>query len=435
MAGQRLGENALSFRILCLLVATLLAILPLAHVTGLRNTLFGFIAGLAVVHYRTGLWKANPMVRPWMLWLAFAGASIAWSTLPRISFQSFRTDLLYPFVLFVVSFLMVRSSGGRAALAAGAFAGTLMSLATVAGVLISSPEPKADAPGPGILGWLAWKAGDTVDLSTFVAFVAVPLFLILLTSRRTSFRIAAGIWLLIFAGLGIVSESRAVVVSLFTSLACFVIVLGLLRGNLRWRSVALLLGVGLVVSAASVEVISRLRLHGLQPIDRSAAIEMLATDSRPAIWAAYLELAKKHPWFGIGYGRSVPSKTYRLDGNSDIQQIDVHAATHAHNVLLGLVLEVGVFGLAIWLWLHIMLLKFAVQQGRRRGDFEKAWAAAAVALVLAMLVKNFTNDLMVFGNALLFWSLLGAILGLIWWGNEDSAAPMARRGPIRSAAH
>jgi O-antigen ligase len=310
-----------------------------------------------------------------------------------------------------------------------------MSLATVAGVLISSPEPKADAPGPGILGWLAWKAGDTVDLSTFVAFVAVPLFLILLTSRRTSFRIAAGIWLLIFAGLGIVSESRAVVVSLFTSLSCFVIVLGLLRGNLRWRSVALLLGVGLVVSAASVEVISRLRLHGLQPIDRSAAIEMLATDSRPAIWAAYLELAKKHPWFGIGYGRSVPSKTYRLDGNSDIQQIDVHAATHAHNVLLGLVLEVGVFGLAIWLWLHIMLLKFAVQQGRRRGDFEKAWAAAAVALALAMLVKNFTNDLMVFGNALLFWSLLGAILGLIWWGDEDSAAPMVRRGPIRSAAH
>jgi O-antigen ligase len=293
-------------------------------------------------------------------------------------------------------------------------------------VLVAPPEAKADAPGPGILGWLAWKAGDTVDLSTFIAFVAVPLFLLLLTSRNTSLRIAAGIWLIAFAGLGIVSESRTLVVSLFMSLACFVIVLGLLRGKLRWRSVALVLGIGLVVSAVSVEVISRLRLPGPQPIDRSAAMDMLAIDSRPAIWSAYLELARKHPWFGIGFGRSLPSKTYRLDGNSDIRHIDVHAQTHAHNVLLGLVLEVGVVGLAIWVWLHVTLLRFALQQGRQRGDFEKAWAAAAVALVLAMLVKNSTNDLMVFGNALLFWSLLGAMLGLVWWGDKDN--PAARRG-------
>jgi O-antigen ligase len=427
-AEQRLGESALSFRVLCVLVAILLAILPLAHVTGMRNTLVGFIAGFAVLHYRTALWKENPTLWPWLPWLGFAAMSIAWSTLPRVSFQSFRTDLLYPFVLFIASFLMVRSSGGRTALAAGAIAGTLMSLATVVAVLVDPPEPKADAPGSGVLGWLAWKAGDAVDLSTFIAFVAVPLFLLLLTSRKTFLRIGAGMWLIVFAGLGIVSESRTLVVSLFMSLACFVIVLGLLRGKLRWRSVALALGIGLLVSAASVEVISRLRLPGPQPLGRSAAMDMLATDSRPAIWSAYLELARKHPWFGIGFGRSVPSKTYRLDGNSDLRHIDMHAPTHAHNVLLGLVLGVGVVGLAIWVWLHVTLLRFALQQGRRRGDFEKAWAAAAVALVLAMLVKNSTDDLMVFGNALLFWSLLGAMLGLVWWGDEGGANPAARRG-------
>ena len=31
-----------------------------------------------------------------------------------------------------------------------------------------------------------------------------------------------------------------------------------------------------------------------------------------------------------------------------------------------------------------------------------------------MLVKNSTNDLIVFGNALLFWALLGTMLGLVW---------------------
>jgi len=30
------------------------------------------------------------------------------------------------------------------------------------------------------------------------------------------------------------------------------------------------------------------------------------------------------------------------------------------------------------------------------------------------LVKNSTNDLAVYGNAILFWALMGTILGLIW---------------------
>jgi hypothetical protein len=70
----------------------------------------------------------------------------------------------------------------------------------------------------------------------------------------------------------------------------------------------------------------------------------------------------------------------------------------------------------VWLNLHIALLRLAIQRALPRGNREKAWAAAVVALVLSMLVKNSTNEVMVFGNALLFWSLLGAMLGLVWWG-------------------
>ena len=33
-----------------------------------------------------------------------------------------------------------------------------------------------------------------------------------------------------------------------------------------------------------------------------------------------------------------------------------------------------------------------------------------------MLVKNSTNDLIVYGNAILFWALMGTMLGLIWCG-------------------
>jgi len=110
----------------------------------------------------------------------------------------------------------------------------------------------------------------------------------------------------------------------------------------------------------------------------------------------------------------VPSRVYHLQDDGDLRQIDVHAPTHAHNVFLDLVLQIGLVGLAIWIWLHVEILRLTLKRARQGGDREKAWAAAAVALVLAMLVKNSTNDLIVYGNAILFWALLGTMLGLVW---------------------
>jgi len=44
---ERIDPRGIAFSALCWFVGTLLAILPLAHVTGLRNTLVGLIAGTA----------------------------------------------------------------------------------------------------------------------------------------------------------------------------------------------------------------------------------------------------------------------------------------------------------------------------------------------------------------------------------------------------
>jgi hypothetical protein len=87
-------------------------------------------------------------------------------------------------------------------------------------------------------------------------------------------------------------------------------------------------------------------------------------------------------------------------------------------------LQVGLIGLSLWLWLHVEILRLGWQRARGAGDREKAWAAAAVALALAMLVKNSTNDLIVYGNAILFWALMGTMLGLIWCGARPREAPL-----------
>jgi O-antigen ligase len=428
---QSIAHDPLALRALCLFFGVLLAILPLAHVTALRHVLLGLIAGLALLHFRLAPWKNIPGLVPWLVWLGFAAASIGWSALPDASFQSFRSDQFYPFAIFLVSFLIVRFLGGRLAVAIGTAAGTLLCLATMFAAAMLGVDPDATAPDPGLMGWLAWKGGNVPDSSTYVAFIAVPLFLILVTSRHAWRRSVAAVLLLLFAAIGFLSESRTLVATLFVSFVGFLIALGILRGRLHWKSVLMVIAIGLTVSAACIEIISRARFPSLPPGSRSAAVEMIMADPRPAIWAAYVELARKRPWLGIGLGRTVPSRAYRLHDDVDLRRIDSQAASHAHNVILDLVLQVGAIGLGLWLWLHLEILRLAWQRAREGGDREKAWAAAAVALVLAMLVKNSTNDLIVYGNAILFWALLGTMLGLIWCGvrTADEAVLSAETVP------
>ena len=69
---QRLGEDGYSFRTLCVLMTILIAILPLAHVTGMRNALVGIAAIAALLHYRAALWRDNPALVPCLVWLGFA---------------------------------------------------------------------------------------------------------------------------------------------------------------------------------------------------------------------------------------------------------------------------------------------------------------------------------------------------------------------------
>lgn len=411
-----------TLRLLCVAFGVLLAILPLAHVTALRNSLVGIVAAAALIQFRLAPWKAVPGFAQWLVWLSFAAISIAWSALPDVSFQSFRSDQFYPFMIFMVSFVIVEALGGRLAFAFGATAGTLLCVVTMSAAVILGTDP--DAPvQPGVLGWLAWKAGAAPDSNTYIAFIAVPLYRVVVRSRAGWPRWIAACCVAVFAALGFLSESRTLIATLFVSLIGFLMAFGILRGTLRWKSVLTIALAGLLISAASIEVISRARLAEPRPVDRSVALEMIEGDSRPAIWAAYSEFVRAQPWLGTGLGRSVPPRAYHIDEDSKLLKIDPQAGAHGHNLILDLLLEVGIVGLALWLWLHYEIVRLAWQRARRGGDREKAWAAAAVALVLALLVKNSTNDLDVYGNAILFWTLMGAIMGLIWRQPEAAIQP------------
>jgi len=85
-------------------------------------------------------------------------------------------------------------------------------------------------------------------------------------------------------------------------------------------------------------------------------------DERKLIWLASFAMFREHPWFGIGLGRfDAHYLTYqsKVLAELDTPLPEQIAANSAHNLLLQLMAEAGVFGMAFWLMVTVVLLKLS----------------------------------------------------------------------------
>jgi hypothetical protein len=146
---------------------------------------------------------------------------------------------------------------------------------------------------------------------------------------------------------------------------------------------ALAAGAALAAIAAAV-VLSSADLRG-----HAAGIVALEGENarRLAIFRANLDIVHEHPVFGLGFGRyERAARTY----------YDAHPLadrrSHAHNNVLQIAAEAGLFGLAAFAYLWAVVLRVGWGAIRRAATAEH-WAAAAGAYagVVAFLVGGLTQ--------------------------------------------
>jgi O-antigen ligase len=144
------------------------------------------------------------------------------------------------------------------------------------------------------------------------------------------------------------------------------------------------------------------RLRVISGVNRA-----MTSDARPRIWAFYLSQVRTHPWLGVGFGKPLPSLAYAKLIPDDLVKLDGNVRTHAHNIFLNTLLQVGVIGLLIELSLFGCL---AFQFFAIRHVYPHLFRSG-IALVAGMLAKNLTDDFMWQSTMLMFWSYCGWLLG------------------------
>jgi O-antigen ligase len=406
-----------------------MAVLPLGHVTGLRNflavvTVVATLALLGVAH-----WKKLPAGVPILFYVVWASLSVLWSADPQLSFSKLRSDLFIPLLAYGGAYSLTCSERSPKWVLSGLAIGLLL-LAAISGfdllplsplddwivedqfLTISRPLPEW-YPGVGdasmyailclgpLLSWTFWKGRNRRLRS--VLFVSALVLVVIISKNRNTFAVLPIALISFFLCLPWRDRARSAVDP------SAVLIRSRLKQAVWLVAIATILFVPLGIELASRERLIQLT-HQSPPWGR-AALTLAQTDARPQMWGEYLRLGMEHPFIGVGYGRTVPALAYGTRENAVLAGRERAAISHAHNLFLNDWLQLGLVGLALYLIVFVELVRSAK---RKANESEVAAIAFAgiVATLVTTLVRNLSDDFLIYAMAIAFWACLGALYGM-----------------------
>jgi O-antigen ligase len=396
--------------------AFFLFILPLNHTNALRLTAL-FLSGAVALHYAL----RHPVPRfpakaALALWAGLALLSVSWSADPAFSLGEFKTEIIYGMIAFASLFVLIRDRvRWQIAL--------LSALLGVALTLLIALAHYGSAGLAASYDW-DWQHG-AISYSTYLATISPLLIYSLLYPWRMKW--ARPLLLVLacaFLFVGYKTGNRMLWLSVAGSGLLFIALAWMkMRGSRGARTVAVAALAGIALAALMFILVAQQRV--INPLQSQAAaggpmahVESTFTRSeRYEIWRYWLGHIRENPWTGVGFGRDLPHMVYEKPA----EWFDLMFA-HAHNLFLDYALQLGIPGVVALLILLGALGREFIRLYRQQ--HHEAWmiGGCGLALLLAMVSKNMTDDLFWRTDALLFWALKGALLG---YGARLGTAPPA----------
>ena len=407
-----------------------MTLLPIGHITGLRNTVSTVVVLATLIWLGRDFWRGLPARWLGVALLGWCAASISWSIVAEVSFGKWRTDLLLPLLAYAAAFGYVRRTGRIDVIIGGTITGigclALLSLPALLpsdlALLLTRWLPVESFPNIAnpLPIWYPGVGDASMAASLASASIVFAKRLLPTVPLKLLQGLSIVVWIFVLI-IVIASNNRNAAIAI-PAVVLFSVWLDRRRRissdddrmeRISWRRIALvcLVTIGLVGFMAMLEVGSRQRLQVIGvPIaaDQSALVTLTERDTRPMIWAYYEKLAMRAPIIGVGFGRTVPGLTYHTQDDRQLARVEFNAYIHAHNLFLNWWLQTGVVGVL----LLVTFVGAIVIRVRRAGNVHDTQARVAtitvVAIVLVMLIRNMTDDFLVFGMATMFWVLVGA---------------------------
>ena len=335
-----------------------------------------------------------PIWWAWLLFAAWAAASIGWSVEPARSQKEWQNEVVYTALALFTCYIGAQAKpAARAFIAALAIGGTLACASALWAFLRGMPlEWNA--------GWHGGPGDHTAALLTLMPCALAVLWYGRQADWPRASRWTIALLLAVFLASALATQNRTVWLGFALEIGVFAVALTLRRAGNRRAQLSIALGGVVAVAAMSTVVL-------LVQADReTTGAYTMRADPRFSIWSKATQHIEQRPLTGYGFGRGLLRDRLPGEANHEL-------AWHTHNLFLDLTLQTGLIGLVLF----VVLLGATLRQGLRfAGDSSAAAAACGMALIAVlagMLTRNMTDMLFVRQNALLFWGVTGVLLA---WG-------------------
>lgn len=410
LVGVELNSTVLS--VAKWLAVAFLASVLFSHTNALRFLLLASgtcAVGVAAFRMRAGKRSGGPDLVPpaifaFLLWMAWAGASLFWSLEPELSQKEYINELVYTLVAFWFCHAAGQVPGAARALGYGLGGGTA-AVSLVAGYDYFIDRAHYDV---GL-------HGGSGNLSSALITLVPCLLLVCWLSKVKAVSVRAGALAWICVALAVLGAYTTLNRTIWIALIMQIFLGGAL---ILWRShqgVALdkrrLIGVAAVaaliavVAAVTVAQVQRERRELLRQDPGKEAVVEPQNDPRLRIWPFAVEIVRERPWTGMGYGRGIARKV--LHDKFPERQI-----WHAHNLVLETAIQLGIPGATLLLALIGLTAVYGFRYARGGDSVRAACGIAVLCVVMGMLLRNMTDVLWVRQNSLLYWGVIGMLFGI-----------------------
>ena len=149
--------------------------------------------------------------------------------------------------------------------------------------------------------------------------------------------------------------------------------------------------------------------------------------ARPAMWQGAWKLAAEKPIAGHGLGSFFVEYSRFYPREYATHPYYSPVLENAHSVPLNLVVELGLVGLALALWIVISAFANAARAAREADGFDRALVAGLACGILAMLAQALVSNELHQVECAVNLALALALIGGIGHGNWVRVAPIIRR--------
>src|SRR3990172_743289 len=385
-----------------ILMAIYLLILPIPHTIAIRHVAFFSLLLLtlwAAWQYR--LKFHFPLVWPFFLYAIVALISVTYAIDPLYSLGEVKKEIGYGFIALILACTWVRSAKALEYMLVVLIVGSaLMSGYSIINIIMQKPDlihapiQEGSFSGVGVF---------STYLITVLPFIVAYIILIQKENKFRRAMLSVIVFIEIIALY--LTGNRAGMMTITSEVLLALLLFIFYRGLPSIR--ILLMGIIIIVSSSILFVNLMHHRNTFFVPDPTAEKMLVSDDPRLPLWQGTIKNIYSHPFTGAGFGR----ESFKLHKSDFLNGYDGY--WHAHNMFLNKGSQMGIPGIAAFVALLMAIVR-AMWIPKNKGEVNSPagmYALACIVMLAGVIVKNTTDDFFVHDSALLFWVLVGAVLG------------------------